>query len=160
DHAYLSDFGLTKALEGAKLTRSGIWMGTLEYIAPEQIRGQDVTAAADRYAMAVMAYEMLTGLPPFQREDRTARHYAHLNDTPPPPSSARPELGPHVDAVFARALAKKAEDRHPSAAAFVDALKEAVAATPSATAGARDRETVVAPPALALTGHDDQAGTA
>src|SRR5689334_3494057 len=100
DHVYLTDFGLARALEGSRITRTGVWMGTLEYIAPEQIRGSEVTPAADRYAFAVVAYEMLTGRPPFQREDRTALLYAHLSDTPDPPSTLRPELGGGVDAVL------------------------------------------------------------
>ncbi len=137
DHAYLSDFGLTKALQGAKLTRTGIWMGTLEYIAPEQIRAGEVTGAADRYALAVVAYEALTGQPPFQREDRTALLYAHLNDTPPAPSSVRPELGPEVDAVLARGLAKDPAERYDSAVGLVEALEAAVAATPGAASAPR-----------------------
>ncbi|MCU0306978.1 MAG: serine/threonine protein kinase [Thermoleophilia bacterium] len=136
DHAYLSDFGLTKALEGARLTRTGVWMGTLEYIAPEQIRAGEVTAAADRYALAVMAYEALTGKAPFIREDRTALLYAHLNDMPPAPSTHRPELGPQVDQVMARGLAKDPAERHASAREFVDALEAAVVATPGAAAAA------------------------
>jgi predicted Ser/Thr protein kinase len=126
DHVYLTDFGLARALEGSRITRTGVWMGTLEYIAPEQIRGSEVTPAADRYAFAVVAYEMLTGRPPFQREDRTALLYAHLSDTPEPPSTLRPELGGGVDAVLARALAKDPDQRYPSAGAFVEALAQAI----------------------------------
>jgi serine/threonine protein kinase len=127
DHAYLSDFGLTKALESTTaLTRSGTWMGTLEYIAPEQIRGEQVTPAADRYALGVIAYELLTGRSPFPREDRAAVMYAHLHDVPAPPSEVRPELGPAVDAVMERALAKDPAERPATAVQLVDELRRAV----------------------------------
>ncbi|HWH14575.1 MAG TPA: serine/threonine-protein kinase, partial [Miltoncostaeaceae bacterium] len=106
DHAYLSDFGLTRAMDGSRLTSSGVWMGTLEYVAPEQIRGSDVTSAADRYALAVVAYEVLTGRPIFDQPDRTALLYAHLHEPPVPASRRRAGLGPEVDAVFARGLSK------------------------------------------------------
>jgi hypothetical protein len=144
DHVYLTDFGLARALEGSRITRTGVWMGTLEYIAPEQIRGSEVTPAADRYAFAVVAYEMLTGRPPFQREDRTALLYAHLSDTPDPPSTLRPELAGGVDAVLARALAKDPDQRFPTAKAFVDALAGAIptgaGAAPTMIPGAADTE--------------------
>ncbi|MEQ9094602.1 MAG: serine/threonine-protein kinase, partial [Miltoncostaeaceae bacterium] len=83
DHAYLSDFGLIKAISEARLTSSGVWMGTLEYVAPEQIRGGEITPAADRYALAAMAFEALTGRTLFPREARTATLFAHVNDEPP-----------------------------------------------------------------------------
>lgn len=145
DHAYLSDFGLIKALSAARLTSSGVWMGTLEYVAPEQIRGGDVTPAADRYALAALAFEALTGRTLFPREDRTATLFAHVNDEPPPASESNPALGGAVDAVLARGLSKKPEDRHPSAIAFVDALDAAIAATPGA-ADARPPLGAAAPP--------------
>jgi serine/threonine-protein kinase len=121
-HAYLTDFGLTKAREAAKLTRPGVWMGTLEYIAPEQIRGAEVTSAADRYSLGAMAYEVLTGRTPFQREDRTVLLFAHLHDIPPPPSMFRPELGVATDEILGHAMAKSPEERYPTSMAMVDAL--------------------------------------
>jgi serine/threonine protein kinase len=127
DHVYLSDFGLTKALESTTaLTRTGTWMGTLEYMAPEQVAGRAVTAAADRYALGVIAYELLTGRSPFPREDRAALMYAHLHDAPVPASEARPELGSAVDAALSRALAKEPEDRPATAAALVDDIRRAL----------------------------------
>jgi hypothetical protein len=150
DHAYLSDFGLARAIEAAGLTESGTWLGTLEYVAPEQISGSDISAAADRYALAMVATEMLTGSPAFQRESRAAMLYAHLHDAPSPPSDARPALGPEVDAVITQGLAKAPEDRHPSAAAFVAALQAAVDATPGA-ADAPPPPPTPAPAAIAVT---------
>jgi serine/threonine protein kinase len=132
DHAYLSDFGLTKALESTTaITRTGTWMGTLEYMAPEQVAGRAVTAAADRYALGVIAYELLTGRSPFPREDRAALMYAHLHDAPAPASEARPELGSAVDAALARALAKEPEDRPTTAGELVDDVRRALVGTGS-----------------------------
>jgi protein kinase-like protein len=136
DHAYLTDFGLSKAVSGAGLTRTGTWLGTLEYMAPEQIRGQPVTPAADRYALAAVAVELLTGRPPFETTERTALLYAHLHDPPPIASARVGGIGPRADAVLARGLAKSPDDRHPSAAAFVQALEAALARAPRPTATA------------------------
>ena len=133
DHAYLSDFGLSKALASARLTGTGVWMGTLEYVAPEQIKGGEVTSAADRYALGVVAYEALTGRPPFEREDRSAMMYAHLNDVPEAPSALRNKLGTALDAVVLSAMAKDPDDRYTTATAFVDALADAISATPGAS---------------------------
>jgi serine/threonine-protein kinase len=145
DHAYLSDFGLIKALSAARLTSSGVWMGTLEYVAPEQIRGGDVTPAADRYALAAMAFEALTGRTLFPREDRTATLFAHVNDEPPTATEFNPALGAGVDEVLARGLSKKPEDRHPTAVAFIDALDSAISSVPGA-ADARPPLRAAAPP--------------
>ncbi|MFP5451088.1 MAG: serine/threonine-protein kinase [Thermoleophilia bacterium] len=146
DHAYLSDFGLIKALSAARLTSSGVWMGTLEYVAPEQIRGGDVTPAADRYALAALAFEALTGRTLFPREDRTATLFAHVNDEPPTASEFNPGLGTGVDSVLARGLSKKPEDRHPTAIAFIDALDAAIAAMPGAADAKPPRPAAVPPP--------------
>ncbi|MCC6830237.1 MAG: serine/threonine protein kinase [Thermoleophilia bacterium] len=133
DHAYLSDFGLTRAIEGSKLTSSGVWMGTLEYVAPEQIKGSALTAAADRYALAVVAYETLTGRSVFDQADRTALLYAHLHEPHVPPSRRRPELGPGVDEVFARALAKDPAHRPATSVGFVEELTGALQHSPAWT---------------------------
>ncbi len=129
DHAYLSDFGLTRAMDGSRLTSSGVWMGTLEYVAPEQIRGAEVTSAADRYALAIVAYEALTGKTVFDQTDRTALLYAHMHETPVTPSTRRPDLGRHVDEVFARALSKTPEERPPTSVALIEQLTRAVQAS-------------------------------
>ncbi|MCB0880843.1 MAG: serine/threonine protein kinase [Thermoleophilia bacterium] len=128
DHAYLSDFGLTRAMDGSRLTSSGVWMGTLEYVAPEQIRGAEVTSAADRYALAIVAYEALTGKTVFDQTDRTALLYAHMHETPVAPSKRRQELGRQVDRVFQRALSKKPDERPATSVALVEELATAVGA--------------------------------
>ncbi len=140
DHAYLSDFGLIKAMTGSRLTGTGVWMGTLEYVAPEQIRGADVGPAADRYALAALAFEALTGTSVFARDDRAATLYAHISEPPPPASERLPALGTGVDPVLARGLAKAPEDRYPSALAFVQALEGAINAHPGAAAARPGRD--------------------
>jgi serine/threonine-protein kinase len=150
DHAYLSDFGLTRAIEGSKLTSSGVWMGTLEYVAPEQIRGSAITAAADRYALAVVAYEALTARSIFDQADRTALLYAHLHETPVPATRRRPELGPAVDQVLSRGLAKDPEQRQPTSVAFIDELTTALRTSPAWTMPHAPTVSIEAPPPLAV----------
>ncbi|WP_217914119.1 serine/threonine-protein kinase [Miltoncostaea marina] len=154
DHAYLSDFGLVRAISAARLTKAGVWMGTLEYVAPEQARGADVTPATDRYALAAMAFEALTGGPVFRRDDRAATLYAHVHEAPPAASERVPALGTRVDEVLRRGLAKDPGERHPTAVALVDDLEAAVAATPGAAAArpAAAAAPPPPPPAPTLTG--------
>ncbi|MEU6091951.1 serine/threonine-protein kinase [Streptomyces sp. NPDC047085] len=130
EHVYLTDFGLTKkSLSLTGFTSVGQFVGTLDYVAPEQISGRPVDGRCDVYGLACVVYETLTGRPPFQREDDMALLWAHQYDDPPPPSEARPDLGPAVDAVFARALAKSPDDRHDTCLDFVAALRAAGIAT-------------------------------
>jgi predicted Ser/Thr protein kinase len=115
-HVYLSDFGLAKhALGSSGPTRSEQWVGTVDYVAPEQIRGEPVDARADVYALGGVLYFMLTGHVPFERDGDHAKIWAHLVDAPPRPSAMRPELPTEIDAVVQRALAKDREERQPSA---------------------------------------------
>jgi serine/threonine-protein kinase len=115
DHVYLSDFGLTKgSWSSTSLTAAGHFMGTLDYSAPEQIRGQQVDARTDEYALACVAFVLLSGQPPFHRNDAMAVMYAHLSVPPPTLTSLRPGLPPEVDDIMQRALAKAPEDRYPS----------------------------------------------
>ncbi|MDX6731498.1 MAG: hypothetical protein QOC54_1446 [Baekduia sp.] len=116
DHVYLSDFGLSKhALSIGGETRSGHWVGTLDYVSPEQIRGERPDARADVYALGCVLYFALTGRPPFEREGDEARLWAHLSEPPPAPSERIHGLPPGLDGVVARALAKRPADRYPSA---------------------------------------------
>ena len=116
DHAYLTDFGLTKRLQSAAgaPTHAGGWVGTLGYVAPEQIRGGRVDARADVYALGCVLFHALSGGPPYQRERDEATLWAHLND-PPPSVSSIPEVPEAFDDVLRRALAKEPADRYPSA---------------------------------------------
>jgi DNA-binding beta-propeller fold protein YncE len=115
-HVYLSDFGLAKrTLATAGQTRPEQWVGTLDYVAPEQIRGERVDARADVYSLGGVLYFMLTGRVPFERESEHAKLWAHLSDPPPRPSTKRPELPVELDAIVLRALAKDPAERYPSA---------------------------------------------
>jgi len=115
DHVYLSDFGLSKgAMSSVGLTGSGSFLGTPDYAAPEQIAGRHVDGRADQYALACVAFELLTGAPPFQRDHAMAVIYAHASEPPPALSSRRPDLPVTADSVLATALAKAPADRFPS----------------------------------------------
>ena len=127
DHVYLSDFGLTKgSWSSTSLTSKGHFMGTLDYSAPEQIRGQKVDARTDEYALACVAFALLSGRPPFHRDEAMAVMYAQLSQPPPMLTSLRPGLPPEVDEVMQRALAKASEDRYPSCGEFADAVRIAL----------------------------------
>src|SRR3954451_5871549 len=114
DHAYLTDFGLIKRVgEGAtQVSRPGGWVGTLGYVAPEQIRGARVDARSDVYALGAVLYHALTGGPPFSADSDEAMLWSHLHDEPPSVSDGMPVA---FDPVIRRALAKDPGDRYPSA---------------------------------------------
>ncbi|MDN5858072.1 MAG: serine/threonine protein kinase, partial [Pseudonocardia sp.] len=122
---YLADFGIAKALESASMTVSGQTLGTPRYMAPEQATGV-VGHRSDLYAFACVAFEMLTGAPPFALDEPMALLFAHAHHPPPTATSVRPELPAGLDVVFARALAKQPLDRFGSAAELVAALDAAV----------------------------------
>ena len=126
DHVYLSDFGISKTSQATtNLTLTGQVLGTLNYLAPEQIEGRGVDGRADAYSLACAAFEMLAGEPPFRREQSLAVMWAQLSAPPPPLTSMRRDLPAAVDQVMARGLAKPPEDRYPSCRAFAAALQEA-----------------------------------
>ncbi|MEW1913238.1 serine/threonine-protein kinase [Kitasatospora sp. NPDC085895] len=136
EHVYLTDFGLTKkSLSLSGLTTVGQFVGTLDYVAPEQINGKPVDGRCDVYSLACVVYEMLSGDPPYQRDDDLAQLWAHLNDPPPHLSEHRPNLPAALDDVLIRALAKTPDERYDSCLAFVGALHgvEHVAAIPVPT---------------------------
>jgi serine/threonine-protein kinase len=111
--AFLTDFGLTKRLEteNTALTRAGDVVGTIHYVAPEQIEGRPVDARADLYSLGCLFYHCLVGEVPFPRESDVAVIYAHLSDEPPRPSKLRPDLPEGLDAVIAKALEKRPDRR-------------------------------------------------
>ncbi|GHI09964.1 serine/threonine protein kinase [Streptomyces cellostaticus] len=149
EHVYLTDFGLTKkSLSLTGFTTVGQFVGTLDYVAPEQISGRPVDGRCDVYGLACVVYETLAGRPPFQREDDMALLWAHQYDEPPPPSGSCPDLPPAVDAVFARALAKSPDARYDTCLGFVAALRSAPAARPGAGPPPPEADTrdAVAPP--------------
>ncbi|MFJ8074312.1 serine/threonine-protein kinase [Streptomyces sp. NPDC096176] len=124
EHAYLTDFGLTKkSLSLSGFTTVGQFVGTLDYVAPEQISGRPVDGRCDVYSLGCVVYETLSGGPPFRRDDDMALLWAHQYDAPPPLTEHRPDLPGAVDGVLAKALAKSPEDRFGSCGAFVAALR-------------------------------------
>jgi hypothetical protein len=126
DHAYLSDFGLSRhvrSISGA--TRTGQWVGTLDYVAPEQIRGDAADARTDVYALGCVLFFLLTGTIPFPREGDEAKLWAHLTEPPPPASAAG--APPAFDPVIRRALAKSPDERYPSAGDLGRAAEAAAA---------------------------------
>ena len=127
EHAYLTDFGIARAmLSAGTLTVAGQFLGTPDYAAPEQVNGQPVDGRADQYALGCVAFEVLSGAVPFKRELPIAVLYAHLSTPPPRLTLIRPDLPPAVDDVLARAMAKNPDDRYPSCADFADALRESL----------------------------------
>ncbi|MGZ4257362.1 MAG: protein kinase domain-containing protein [Gaiellaceae bacterium] len=127
DRAYLSDFGAVKELSSAGLTRTGAFVGTIEYCAPEQIEGGEVDARTDVYALGCVLYEALTGEPPFHRPSEVAVLNAHLHSPPPRPSKTGPGLPSALDGVIAKALAKAPVDRYDTPGDLVAAARAAVA---------------------------------
>jgi serine/threonine-protein kinase len=131
DTPVLADFGLAKLLQGSSLkSMTGVTTGTPAYMAPEQVTGSKVGPAADRYALATIAYEMLTGVIPFDGEGLMELLYAHVHREPAPPSARNHSLGPRVDAVIMRGLAKDPAARWDSCTAMVDALGAALTRRP------------------------------
>jgi serine/threonine-protein kinase len=133
EHAYLGDFGLTKrVLSESGVTGTSAFLGTIAYVAPEQIEGRPVDARADEYSLACLTYEALTGHRPFERETDIANLYAHIRDPFPSVGDAVDlALAPAIDAILSRAAAKAPADRYPSCGEMADEmLRVTGAATP------------------------------
>ena len=131
DHVYITDFGLTKrAASMSGFTAAGQMLGTVDYAAPEQIEGGEAGPRGDVYGLACVLYEILTGAAPFAGETGgMAKMWAQLNADPPSVHEQRPDVPPELDAVIARGLAKRPDDR-PTAAAFGAAILAAVGEQP------------------------------
>ncbi len=136
DHVYLADFGLSKgAVAGISLTGNGNPVGTPGYSAPEQVQGHDVDGRADQYALACVAFELLTERAPFERDQPLAVLLAHLSAQPPSLSERRPGMPVAADRVIARALAKQPEQRYASCRDFTEALRQAFGLPPYHSGG-------------------------
>jgi len=128
EHAYLTDFGLTKQVSSAEgLTRTGEWVGTLDYVAPEQIEGRTVDARTDVYALGCVLHQALTGEVPFARDSDVAKMYAHMNDPAPPITEVAPNVSRELDEAVHRAMAKDPAARYPSTGDFGRAAVAAAA---------------------------------
>ena len=115
-HAYLTDFGLTKHMASTvQLTDQGRWVGTVDYVAPEQIEGKAVDARTDIYGLGCVAYNVLTGKVPFPRDSDVAKIWAHLSEPPPMLTEHAPDIPAALEDVVMRAMAKKPEERFLSA---------------------------------------------
>jgi serine/threonine protein kinase len=130
DHVVLADFGIARAGEAAQLTRTGLLVGTIEYLAPEAVLGAGGGPSADLYALGVVAYEILVGRSPFSGLDTPALLYAQLHTAPPPPRQFLVGLPAAVEATLLRQLAKNPAERYPTGTNFVRALAAAVGPMP------------------------------
>ena len=134
DHAYLTDFGLIRRTKlDTDITRTGQFMGTIDYVAPEQIKGGEIDGRADVYSLGCVLYECLTGEPPFRKDSEVATIYAHLQDPPPKPDPKLPGMSPAVAATVTKAMAKRPDDRFASAGAMAAALRGTGVARPRAS---------------------------
>ena len=111
-------------MDESRLTRVGVVVGTFEYMAPEIVTEGGGSPGADRYALGIVAYQMLTGRVPFTGESAHSIMYRQVHDPPPPPSRYRVDLTGPAEAALLRQLAKAPDERFPSAQAFVDALAD------------------------------------
>lgn len=127
DRAYLSDFGIVKEVARNGTTRTGSFVGTIDYCAPEQIEGREVDARADVYALACVLYECLAGEPPFHRDSEVAVLNAHLHAAPPKLLRAAPDLPAALEPVIAKALSKSPLDRYGSCGELMAAARAAAA---------------------------------
>jgi serine/threonine-protein kinase len=121
--AYITDFGLMKDREASVLTRPGQALGSMDYMAPEQIRGEEVTAQSDVYALGCVMIECLTGAPPFADRQGMRILWAHLQEDPPDPSAGRDDVPPDVGWAITRALEKEPEKRPPTATAYAHMVR-------------------------------------
>jgi serine/threonine protein kinase len=118
EHVYLTDFGLTRRTEsttGITVTQTGIFLGTIDYVAPEQARGERIDCRADVYSLGCVLFQALTGTVPFPDRNDLAKLYAHATEPPPRVLDRAPDVPAAFDAVLARAMAKAPDDRYPSA---------------------------------------------
>jgi serine/threonine-protein kinase len=149
DHAYLTDFGISKQAQSVGLTVVGQIIGTLEYASPEQIDGEPVDGRTDVYALGCSTFELLTGEPPFRQRLGPALIYAQLSEAPPSLVLRRPELALTVDHVLAKALAKVPADRYPTCGSFAADLGRALQLIPGEVEATADhRSTAPAPVTL------------
>jgi eukaryotic-like serine/threonine-protein kinase len=133
DRLAIADFGIARLAMEDQLTATGQVLGTASYISPEQAVGEPATAASDRYALAVVAFELLTGERPFRAEHFAAQARAHVEDEPPLATERDPSLPRGVDEVLDRGMAKTPADRWESATAMVAALDRAMGSSRPAT---------------------------
>ena len=152
-HAYLSDFGMSKAFPPGQVIAADQAAGSLDYLAPEQIEGRALDGRADLYSLACTGFELLCGTPPFGPDQGQTLMYAQIYADPPAASARRAGMPAAVDSVLATALAKDPADRYPSCGRFAEELRAALGVRPGERSGqVRPRQ------APAVTGHQPAAG--
>ena len=153
DHAYLADFGMSKAFTPGQVIAAEQAGGSLDYLAPEQIEGRALDGRADLYSLACTGFELLCGTTPFGPDQGPTLMYAQIYADPPAASARRAGLPAAVDSVLATALAKDPADRYPSCGRFAEELRAALGVRPGERSGqVRPRQ------ASAVTGHQPAAG--
>jgi YVTN family beta-propeller protein len=145
EHTYLADFGLTQSAAHRGPADGGL-MGTIDYVAPEQVRGEQVDGRADQYALACLVFECLTGTLPFQHKSDLETVFAHLEEPPPSACSRRDGLSTALDDVLAKGMSKEPADRYGSCAELVQAASAAL----GLRARRRSRRPLVAALAVAV----------
>ncbi len=120
--AVLVDFGIGRVMQGTRATQTGSWLGTVDYVAPEQIRGSDVDGRADQYALGCVLFEMLAGEPPFRRQDTIQSLFAHANEVPPVITLGDTSSSDRINKALEEVLSKDPADRFASCSAFADAV--------------------------------------
>src|SRR6201993_1649042 len=126
DFAYLIDFGIARAADETRLTKSGNTIGTFAYIAPERLGTRTEDARADIYSLACVLYECLTGHPPFDEATMAQLVAAHLHTPPPQPSTSQPNLPAQIDPVIAKGMAKDPDNRYATTVELSDAARDAI----------------------------------
>jgi serine/threonine-protein kinase len=133
DNVHVADFGIASAAGLGSLTQTGTVLGTASYLSPEQAKGERTTSASDRYALGIVAFELLTGRRPFEGDSVAAEAAAHVTGIVPSVRDVNPDVPFELDPVFAKALAKDPVYRYGSCAEFVAALRHALQEAAGAT---------------------------
>jgi Protein kinase domain len=153
DRVYLTDFGVGKQSSASRLTKTGYFLGTFAYAAPEQIEGKSVDGRTDVYALGCVLYECLSGDPPFDATTEASIIRAHLIEPPPRVTDKRPDLPSGMNGVIARAMAKAMDDRYPTCGDLMRAVRAALLGTAAAdpvrgaATGPIPSATILSPPA-------------
>jgi serine/threonine-protein kinase len=159
DRLAVGDFGIARLAADTAMTQTGMVLGTAAYIAPEQAMGHEATRASDRYALAVVAYELLTGERPFRSGTAASQARQHVDEEPPRASQEAPDLPSALDGVLARGMAKAPEERPASAQELADEIRDALASAPDPTATTRRGMGAAAGAGAAAAGAAAGAGT-
>jgi len=138
--AKVADFGIARAATSRTMTETKVLLGTAAYMSPEHVRGERVGPQSDLYSLGVVLYEMLTGELPYEADNPIATAVKHLDEAPRSPREANPAVPETIDALTTKLLAKRAEDRYPSAAALAQDLRRVSEGLPHSPRGLRSAQ--------------------